>query len=216
MELIADKEKPGSIPAVTAGTVSSLAALVDELSHGVLLTTLDARLVHANLVARHELVHGSAVGLWGGAFVQACRLESDRELQLAVGRSAHGKRSLVYLDSMEGAALAVAVVPLKCAASDPARCAIMFSRHLACDSLMLGFFARRHRLTPAEEQVLLVLCEGRSAPQAARRLKVAVSTIRSHVRSICTKTRTRSVRELLLRVAVLPPLSPAVVLHSVN
>jgi DNA-binding CsgD family transcriptional regulator len=40
-------------------------------------------------------------------------------------------------------------------------------------------------------------------------LNVAVSTVRSHVRSICAKTRTSSVRELVQRVAILPPVAPA-------
>ncbi|MEJ6020979.1 helix-turn-helix transcriptional regulator [Ramlibacter sp. PS4R-6] len=211
MELVAEKGEQGGVAAVAgaAGPESGLAALVDELAHGVLLTTFDARLLHANQVARHELVRGGAIGLWDGGFVQACRAESDRELQSALARSAHGKRSLVHLESMEGAPLPVAVVPIKPVPGDPARCAILFSRRTVCDALMLGFFARRHGLTPTEEQVLAVLCEGLSAPQAALRMNVAVSTIRSHVRSICAKTRASGVREIVRRVAVLPPVAPA-------
>ena len=73
---------------------------------------------------------------------------------------------------------------------------------------MLCFFARNHGLTSAEESVLTVLCQGYSAPEVARQLKVAVSTIRSHVRSLCTKTGSSSVRELLNQVAMLPPVAP--------
>ena len=71
------------------------------------------------------------------------------------------------------------------------------------------FFARRHGLTPTEQHVLALLCEGLSAPQAAKQLHVAVSTVRSHVRSLCAKTRARGVRELVTRLAVLPPVAPA-------
>ena len=74
---------------------------------------------------------------------------------------------------------------------------------------MISFFARSHGLTATEEHVLGILCEGFSAPQIARQLKVAVSTVRSHVRSLCTKTRSKGVRELVSRVAVLPPVAPA-------
>jgi len=35
-----------------------------------------------------------------------------------------------------------------------------------------------------------------------------VSTIRSHVRSLCAKTGSSGVRELVNRVAVLPPVAP--------
>jgi DNA-binding CsgD family transcriptional regulator len=41
-------------------------------------------------------------------------------------------------------------------------------------------------------------------------LKVAVSTVRSHVRSLCAKTHSNGVRALVGRVAVLPPLGTAV------
>jgi DNA-binding CsgD family transcriptional regulator len=73
---------------------------------------------------------------------------------------------------------------------------------------MLCFFARSHGLTATEEHVLGILCHGFSAPQIAQQLNVAVSTVRSHVRSLCAKTRSSGVRELVNRVAVLPPLAP--------
>jgi DNA-binding CsgD family transcriptional regulator len=43
-----------------------------------------------------------------------------------------------------------------------------------------------------------------------------VSTIRSHVRSICAKTRASGVREIVRRVAVLPPVVPAFPHHAVH
>ena len=63
--------------------------------------------------------------------------------------------------------------------------------------------------TPTEEQVLAILCQGYSAPEAARQLEVAVSTVRSHVRSMCTKTAANGVRALVGQVAVLPPIGAA-------
>ena len=38
---------------------------------------------------------------------------------------------------------------------------------------------------------------------------VAISTVRSHICSIRQKTQTGSIRELINRVTVLPPISPA-------
>jgi DNA-binding CsgD family transcriptional regulator len=78
-----------------------------------------------------------------------------------------------------------------------------------CDAVMLCFFARTHGLTPTEEQVLAILCQGYSAPQIAVQLNVAVSTVRSHVRSMCAKTHTNGVRALVGQVAVLPPIGAA-------
>ena len=81
---------------------------------------------------------------------------------------------------------------------------------------MLCFFARSHSLTAAEENVLGILCQGYSAPQTARQLKVAVSTVRSHVRSLCAKTRSSGVRDLVSRVAMLPPVAPTLMTESMH
>jgi DNA-binding CsgD family transcriptional regulator len=207
MELIAQEGKPesGQRAEDAARPEGGLAALIDELAHGVVITTEEGRILHANQAARHELVRAKCIALWQGGLVQACRPECDSELQLAIARAAGG---LVHLAALEGPGISVAVVPLKHSAAD-ARCALVFSRASVCDPLMLGFFARRHGITPAEHQVLAGLCEGMSAPQIASQLRVAVSTIRSHVRSICAKTRASSVRDLVQRVAVLPPVAPA-------
>jgi DNA-binding CsgD family transcriptional regulator len=87
--------------------------------------------------------------------------------------------------------------------------ALVFSRASVCDAVMLCFFARTHGLTPSEEQVLGILCQGYSAPEIALQLQVAVSTIRSHVRSMCAKTSSNGVRALVGQVAVLPPIAAA-------
>jgi DNA-binding CsgD family transcriptional regulator len=76
---------------------------------------------------------------------------------------------------------------------------------------VLRFFAGTYRLTNTEEQVLDMLCQGYNTPDAAKQLKVAVSTVRSHVRNLCAKTQSSGIRELVNRVAVLPPVA-----HSVH
>lgn len=210
MELIAQEgmKEGGREAGNAAGPVTGLAALMDEFAHAAIVATLDGRVVHANQAGRHELVRGRVVGLYQGV-LQACRADSDSELYVALARAAEGKRSLVHLDATEGPAVPVAVVPLKTQPGEAPRAALIFARAAVCDPLMLGFFARKHGLTPTEQQVLGILCEGFSAPQVAGQLHVAVSTVRSHVRSLCAKTRTNGVRELVGRLAVLPPVAPA-------
>lgn len=189
------------------GPGPGLAALVDELAHGMLVARADGRVLHANQAARQELARGRVLALRQNC-LHALDAGSHDALSDALGRAAQGKRTLVDLRSGSGGpTLAVALVPLK--TTEPARVALLFARSAVCDPLMLFFFARRHGLTPAEEQVLGILCEGYSAPQAAAQLKVAVSTVRSHVRNLCVKTRASGVRELVTRLAVLPPVAPA-------
>ncbi|MBI5277630.1 MAG: helix-turn-helix transcriptional regulator [Burkholderiales bacterium] len=188
------------------GVAAGLGLLLDELAHGVLILGPDARVLHANHAARQELArrHLPAVG---HRLLEALRAQEGQALQDVLHRGMLGKRSLVTLALGEGPALPLAVVPLK--ADGPGRgVALVFSRAAVCDSLMLCFFARCHGLTPTEELVLGILCQGCSAPEVAARLEVAVSTVRSHVRSLCAKTRSSGVRELVKRVSLLPPVAP--------
>jgi DNA-binding CsgD family transcriptional regulator len=209
MELIAQEgiQEGGFRADSAAGLVTGLAALIDELAHGAVLMTLEGRLLHANRAGSQELDCARTLTVRQG-LVQACDLESERSLHVAVLRAADGQRGLVQLQAVDGPALPVAVVPLKSRRGEPECVALLLARSAVCDTLMLGFFARSHGLTPTEAQVLGILCEGCSAPQIARQLEVAVSTVRSHIRSICAKTRCSSVRELAGRVAVLPPVAP--------
>jgi len=192
-----------------AGLGAGLALLMDELAHGVLVTTVEGRLLHANQAARHELGRRRVLGT-RQSLLEPCVHQSVKVLLDALARAAEGKRSLIELAALEGRSLTLAVLPLKTEA--PARvplAALLFARASVCESLMLCFFARSHGLTAAEEHVLGILCQGFSAPQVAEQLDVAVSTVRSHVRSLCAKTRSSGVRELVNRVAVLPPVAPA-------
>lgn len=186
-----------------------LSLVMDELAHGVVVLALDGRILHANQAARHELAR-RRVTLAGGRIAGALAAADARTLQDALAKVSQGKRSLVTLAFGDGPSLTVAVLPLRAGSDiEGGHAALMFSRPVVCESLMLCFFARAHGLTHTEEQVLGILTQGHSAPQIAVQLKVAVSTVRSHIRSLCAKTRSSGVRELVKRVAVLPPVSPA-------
>ncbi|WP_048439531.1 helix-turn-helix transcriptional regulator [Caenimonas sp. SL110] len=198
----------GSLRGEDEGSAAyGLALLMDELAHGVMVTTIDGRILHANQAARHELARQRViVGVQDK--LQTTSAENMRVLQDALSRAAEGKRSLIELAATEGPGLSVAAVPLRGGAGKPAVAALFFARSMVCDSLMLTFYSRTHGLTATEEQVLGVLCQGYSAPQVALQMKIAVSTVRTHIRSLCAKTRSGGVRELVSRVAVLPPVAP--------
>jgi DNA-binding CsgD family transcriptional regulator len=184
---------------------SGFALIMDELAHGVLVASATGQLLHANQAARHELARRQTLTVHEGQ-LQTTDARQARVLVQALERADTGLRSLIALRSGTGR-LSIAVVPLRGKqprASMPI--ALFLSRASVCDALMLCFFARSHGLTPAEEQVLSILCQGYSAPEIASQLHVAVSTVRSHVRSLCAKTHTNGVRALVGQVAVLPPL----------
>ena len=185
--------------------------LMNELAFGVVVVTLQGRVVQANQVARQELGRFRVLGAVDHQLRTVCA-DDARTLQDALAKAGRGKRSLISMPASGGiVALTLAVLPLRCdAAGAPAHAALIFSRALVCETLMLCFFARSHGLTNTEEHVLSILCQGYSAPEIAVQMNVAVSTVRSHVRSLCAKTRSSGVRELINRVAVLPPVAPSV------
>lgn len=186
-----------------------LSMLMDEFAYGVLVTRLDGVILHANQAARHELARTHLLSVHHDQ-LQARRPDHSKTLHAAINRVAQGKRSLITLSDLDSEGLTLAVLPLKNESGLPAvRAALLFQRPSVCESLMLCFFARCHGLTNTEEQVLGILCHGHSAPQVAAEMKLAVSTVRSHVRSLCSKTRCRGVRQLVNRVATLPPVAPA-------
>jgi DNA-binding CsgD family transcriptional regulator len=189
------------------GAGHGLSWVLDELAYGVLLVSPKGKILHANQAARHELARRQMVSVHEG-HVQAGDAVQSKMLLQALAKAETGRRSLVGLRSPVRKRLNVAVVPL--GTERPHRSiALILSRASVCDAVMLCFFARTHGLTPSEEQVLAILCQGLSAPAAARQLNVAVSTVRSHVRSLCAKTQSNGVRALVGQVAVLPPIGAA-------
>jgi DNA-binding CsgD family transcriptional regulator len=184
-----------------------LALVMDAMAHGVIVVKVDGSIAHENQAARGELNRERLLGRLGNKIVAAHSADA-KLLQAAIGKAAAGKRGLITLTG-GGCNLAIAVVPLKRDA-DPWECrvALFFARADVSQSGVFGFFARNHGLTQTEELVLTILCRGLSTPEIAVQMKVAVSTVRSHVRSLCAKTGSSGVRELVNRVALLPAVAP--------
>lgn len=185
-----------------------LSLLIDVLGHGVIVVGEHGQIIHANRTARVELKRRRVLDEVAGE-VRAITPANGRTLQNALSMAVAGKRSLINVVG-DGLSLTLAVVPLTLDTDAwDARIALFFARAEVCESGMFGFFARSYGLTQTEAQVLAILCRGLSTPEIAVQMKVAVSTVRSHVRSLCAKTDSSGVRELVNRVAVLPPVAPA-------
>lgn len=186
MDVLANKQIRGGVSLADGDTTLgyALALLMDEFAHGVLITTVEGRLLHANQAGHHELQRKRVLATRQN-LLHTCMPNDARTLREALAKATEGKRSLIDLATGQGAGLTVAVLPLK--PDEPGRLprvALLFARASVCEALMLCFFARSHGLTATEEHVLGILCQGFSAPQVAAQMQVAVSTVRSHVRKI--------------------------------
>ena len=189
-----------------------LSGALDELACGVMVVDAQSRLIHCNLAAQAVLARGECVCLQDGVLGTTQAIDT-KVLTGALSKAASGKRSMIALGALSRTT--VAVVPLRNEASTASagsvqHFALMFSRAGVCEALMLSFFSRAHKLTAAEECVLGLMCVGLTAPEMAQRLLVGEATVRTHVRNICAKTNSSGIREVIKRLAVLPPLMAAV------
>lgn len=136
-----------------------------------------------------------------------------------LARARTGMRSLLSLG--EDGKSAVAVVPLSATrhtqnAALPASSTsgaptslalLVFAKQNLCDDSTVALFARERGLTSAEGQVLTQVCRGLRPAQIADHHGVQISTVRTQLRSIRMKTCCETIRELVQKVSVLPPMA---------
>lgn len=197
--------------AASAESGPLLSATLDEIACGVIIVDAQGKVQHCNLAGQVILQRGQLLkeephGL------QATQASDAQPLLQALAKAAQGKRSMLTLGTT--AQSTVAVVPLDRHApsheATESRIALIFSRTGMCETLMMSFFARAYQLTRSEEQILSLICVGHTAPEMAKQLNVGEATVRTHIRSICQKTHSHGIREVVKRLALLPPLMAAV------
>lgn len=185
-------------------TASLLAAMLDEVGHGVMLISSGLHLLHANHVARQDLDDEAHPLTIRGQSVGARSVIDGQELQRAVVSAGRGLRSVLMLG--QGAdKVSLAVVPLATDEVDPPVLLCLGSRSVG-EPLSLSCFARHHGLSPAERRVLEALCEGLEPRAIAVQFGVGLATVRTQIRSIRRKTEAADITTLVRMVARLPPL----------
>ncbi len=199
----------GTAPA-PAGLNGLLMRMLDEIDYGLVLVGTDGQLRYANQLGLKEVLDQGALQLLNGR-IQARAAADQAALLAALADARRGLRRL-FNALHEGAPVSVAVVPLAQGADETGEpmALLVFGKRQASETLSLDFYARTHGLTAAEAAVLKGMCGGLKPKEVAREQGVAISTVRSHICSIRIKTNTGSIRELLSRVAVLPPITSAV------
>jgi DNA-binding CsgD family transcriptional regulator len=183
-----------------------MAAMLDEIDYGMLLVVDEMRVIHANHVARAELDNDHPLQMLGQQ-LRVRRSQDVAPLRDAVAAAAtRGLRRLLTLGD-DAHRVSVAVVPLSMPSLDSRPATLLvFGKRRMCEELSVHWFARSHKLTQAEAQVLKALCTGVPPSEIAQRQGVAISTVRTQISSIRAKTGAESIRNLVHQVAVLPPL----------
>jgi DNA-binding NarL/FixJ family response regulator len=197
-------------------TVSSVASLseahllrvFDEIDYGMLLLDGQGRILHANHLARHELAQRRMLRACSGSLMGNTPEHSER-IQQALDAALRGQRRLVLMREGDRD-LSMAFTPLSHPLEDDVPTVlVVLSRQNVCDNLAVRMFARALALSPTEEVVLLALCRGLDINEIAAENGVAVSTIRSQIKTLREKAGAPSIRRLLQRINSLPPVVPA-------
>ena len=178
----------------------------DEIDYGMLLLDGDGQVLHLNHAARDELDAQHPLQLLG----RTLRTRDGRDIaplhQALHDAARRGLRKLLTLGEGESG-VSLSVVPLfALAPGHAAATMLMLGRRQACEQLSVQAFARSVGLTGAETRVLEALCAGRTPTGIAVQQGVAVCTVRSQIGSIRVKTGAASIRDLVQRVATLPPM----------
>ena len=187
--------------------LSLLHAVLNQVDYGLAVVAVDTHeLLFANAPALAALHAKPAAS--SGLHVANGRLLPHKpadaaQLNLALQRTKVGQRALLQLAAADVAATAVAVMPLAIAGY----ALLAFAKQQLCDTTTVTLFAKERGLTGAEGQVLAQVCKGLRPHEIATRQGVQVSTVRTQLRAIRQKTASDSVRELVQKVSVLPPLA---------
>ena len=182
-----------------------LAAALDEIDYGVMLVDDELQLLHLNNAARRELDEAHPLMVQGRG-LQARHVRDVPALQAGLDGSLRGLRRMLAIGE-EGHEVTISVVPLPPIGADARRATlVMLGKREVCGELAVQGFARTHGLTPGETRVLAALCRGVPPTAIAEAHGVAISTVRSQIGSIRSKTGASSIRELVRQAAALPPL----------
>lgn len=184
---------------------------LDCVDYPMLCMAADHSVLIANRAARRELADPGHPLRLQNETVCVRKAADAPSLQRAMRDALMlGLRRLVVLGG-PSAQISVAVVPVGDDEPELGETAVllMFGKRKLCESLSADWYARERGLTGAEARVLQSLSNGLRPKDIAQRQGVAVSTVRTHLRSLRSKTGAPSIRELLRQVSTLPPMLSA-------
>jgi DNA-binding CsgD family transcriptional regulator len=189
-------------PAAAWADTHWLSRMLDEVDYGMLLLDDHAQVLHANHTARAECAGNHPLQVHGDELLTR-RSEHAPLLRDALDGARRGRRKLLALGEA-GHPLNIAVVPLE--ANGRRATLLVMGRRQVCEPLSVHGFARCHGLTPAETRLLEGLCAGMEPRALALQHGVSLTTVRTQICSLRTKTGAESIRELVRQVSILPPI----------
>ena len=176
---------------------ATFADTLDGLSAGIFLVDAQCRIVHANAAGRSMLLEDDVLRSIGGQLV-ARDAQANQELRKIVAHGSVGMaagRGAFSLIAHDGGRYVAYLMPLVSLARNgieaslKAVAATVFVSKVELDGQSCGeLVARAYGLTPAELRVLLAIVEVGSVPAASQTLRVAETTVKTHLYRVFSKT----------------------------
>lgn len=185
---------------------SMLAAALDEIPGGLLITDGDGRLRHANAQADALLKARRGLAILGGRIIPSDPRLSDRfaeALRSAASRAGPCGDAIRLRQAGDALAVRLLIAPLT---GDRPGVLILIDVPDGGEIDMARNLARLYGLTASETELSMLLNAGLSPAQAAENRGVRLSTVRSQILSTLHKTEARSLGDLLRILGRLPRL----------
>ncbi|MFC3440766.1 helix-turn-helix transcriptional regulator [Sphingobium rhizovicinum] len=185
----------------------SLQATLDLVEHAIFTLSMAGRLIHCNGAAEGMLRRQDALllrqhhlfardGQSDAALQTALRAAATREGTQAGALFVQRERGLPYMLSVSaiwsGTERQIVLI-----ATDPG----------VHDASLTSRLRALHGLTPAEADIVVALCEGKALEDVSQERGVALSTVRTQMKAIYSKTDCRRQSELVARFTRLPRLT---------
>jgi DNA-binding CsgD family transcriptional regulator len=210
LEIPQDRGQEKDVPSLNQAP-SWLRCLLNDVGFGILILDPDLKVCFCNDIASTAL-EGAGFGYLTQAAVPIAKSAEGRDpadikkflsfAKLAV----KGQRKLLLL-GQDDHQIAVALSPISlCEGFEQNGVLVTTERKTVCETLSLWAYGRVQGLTAGELKVLHSLATGHEPKVVAESLRISVTTVRTHIKSILNKTDEPSIRGLLLRVAKLPPI----------
>lgn len=191
-----------------AGPTRWMGRVLDCIDYGVIVLARDLTVQYVNRRAERSMEGAYPIEVVDGRLHG--RIAADERFLRAAAMNAADKdmRSMGRLTG-NGTEVLVSVIPL---ARDDGKTVVLLllGRDAQCMDLSVNGFARCHGLSQAEAAVLAGLADGLRASEIADMQRVAVSTVRTQLASIRSKTGTDSLQSLVRELGKLPPLMPVI------
>ncbi|GCL62123.1 helix-turn-helix transcriptional regulator [Pseudaquabacterium pictum] len=188
--------------------LSVLMHVLDQIDYGIALGGAGLGW-QCNRTARLQLAEPDApLGLRANEIVaQDAAQTSILRSAVHVAQTQRHRRLLTFANGARRVSVAVVPVGQDGEAGNPS-VMLLLGRRAVCARLTTQQFCTLHGLTPAESDVLAAVLAGRAPREIAVAHGVSVTTVRSQVSAIKAKTGAKRLQEVLLQVALLPPLVP--------